>query len=155
MKRIFNVIAAAVVLLCAGAPSYAADIVDTVSADGSFKVFVASLKSTGFIQTLKGPGPYTVFAPTDDAFEKLPPGTWNALSKDKVKLAEVLAYHVIPGKIMVMEVKPGKVKTTQGNSLVLSSDNGKVTVNEANITQSDVVADNGVIHAIDKVVLPE
>ncbi len=155
MKNFLSNIAAAIVLVCVTAPSYAVDIVDTAAADGSFKVFVAALKAAGFTETLKGTGPYTVFAPTDDAFAKLPPGTWDSLSKDKVKLAQVLAHHVIPGKILVAQVKPGKVKTTQGDSLTLRSDNGKVTVNNANITQSDVIADNGVIHAIDQVVLPE
>lgn len=146
---------AAIVLSLAMASSFAADIVDTAATAGSFKVFVAALKTAGFAQTLKSTGPYTVFAPTDDAFAKLPPGTWDVLSKDKVKLAKVLAYHVIPGKVLVAEVKPGKIKSTQGDLLTLRSDNGKVTVNDANITQSDVVADNGVIHAIDTVVLPE
>jgi uncharacterized surface protein with fasciclin (FAS1) repeats len=154
MKIFFNGIAAAM-MLSFGTLSYGADIVDTATTAGTFKVFVAALKTSGFTQTLKNSGPYTVFAPTDEAFAKLPPGTWDALSKDKAKLAQVLAHHVIPGKIMVAEVKPGKVKTAQGDSLTLSSDNGKVTVDNANITQSDVVADNGVIHAIDKVVLPE
>lgn len=134
--------------------AYAADIVDTVAADRSFKTFTTALKTAGFAETLKNSGPYTVFAPTNEAFAKLPPGTWEQLSHDKVKLAKVLAYHVIPGKIMVSEVKPGNVKTTEGNTLKLTSDNGKVTVNDANITQSDLAADNGVIHAIDAVVLP-
>ena len=141
--------------LCVGIPAIAANIVDTATAAGSFKIFVAALKAAGFTESLKNSGPYTVFAPTDEAFSKLPAGTWEALSKDKVKLAQVLAYHIIPGKILITEVKPGKVKTTQGGMLTLTSDNGKVTVNDANITQSDVTADNGVIHAIDTVVLPK
>jgi uncharacterized surface protein with fasciclin (FAS1) repeats len=154
LKKYFSAISLATVL-CVGAGSVlAADIVDTAAADGSFKVFVAALKTAGFAETLKTSGPYTVFAPTDSAFAKLPAGTWDSLLKDKTKLARVLAYHVIPGKMLVTEVKPGKVKTTQGEVLTLTSDNGKVTVNGANVTQSDIAADNGVIHAIDAVALP-
>jgi uncharacterized surface protein with fasciclin (FAS1) repeats len=134
---------------------HAADIVETAATDRSFKIFVTALETAGFAETLRNSGPYTVFAPTNDAFAKLPPGTWEKLSQDKVKLSKVLAYHVIPGKVTVSEVKPGEVKTTQGSTLKLASDNGKVTVNnEANITQSDLAADNGIIHAIDTVVLP-
>ncbi|MDB5762624.1 MAG: fasciclin protein [Herminiimonas sp.] len=155
MKNHYRKVAAIIALSFGIAPVFAADIVDTATAAGTFKVFVAALETAGFKDTLKSSGPYTVFAPTDEAFAKLPAGTWDSLSKDKVKLAQVLAYHVIPGKMMVSEVKPGKVKTTQGGSLTLTSDNGKVTVNDANITQSDVTADNGVIHAIDTVVLPK
>ncbi len=154
MKKIFSGITASIALCFAVGSVFAADIVDTAAKDGSFKIFVAALKSAGFAEALKGTGPYTVFAPTDAAFAKLPAGTWDALSKDKVKLARVLSYHVIPGKVMVTEVKPGKVKTVQGSPLALTSDNGKVTVNNAKITQSDIVADNGVIHAIDTVVMP-
>jgi uncharacterized surface protein with fasciclin (FAS1) repeats len=132
----------------------AADIVDTAATDRSFNTFVTALESTSVASTLKNSGPYTVFAPTNEAFAKLPPGTWENLSKDKEKLKQVLAYHIIPGKITVSEIKPGNVNTTEGHTLKLTSDNGKVTVNEANIIQSDLAADNGVIHAIDAVVLP-
>ena len=116
---------------------FAADIVDTAATDRSFKIFVTALETAGVASTLRNSGPYTVFAPTNDAFAKLPPGTWERISKDKEKLAQVLAYHVIPGKLTVSEIKPGNVKTTQGSPLKLTSDNGKVTVNDANITQSD------------------
>lgn len=143
-------------IFLAGNPAYAsaADLVETADDAKTFKVFVAALKTSGFTETLKNTGPYTVFAPSDEAFAKLPPGTWDALVKDKVKLSRVLSYHVIPGKTMITEVKPGKVKTTQGDMLTLTSDNGKVTVNGANVIQSDLTADNGVIHAIDTVVMP-
>jgi uncharacterized surface protein with fasciclin (FAS1) repeats len=152
-KYCLNIMVTALIAAGTG-PAIAADIVDTATTSGSFKIFVAAVKAAGFNETLKASGPYTVFAPTDEAFGKLPPGTWDAIAKDKVKLSKVLAYHVIPGKVLVAEVKPGKVKTTEGDFLTLKSDNGKVTVNEANVTESDVVADNGVIHAIDAVVLP-
>lgn len=154
MKKFIAGAAATFAWCFAVGTAVAADIVETAAASSTFKVFIAAVKTAGFAEALKGAGPYTVFAPTDEAFTKLPAGTWDALSKDKVKLAHVLSYHVIPGKIMVTEVKPGKVKTIQGDLLSLTSDNGKVTVNNANITQSDIVADNGVIHAIDTVVMP-
>jgi uncharacterized surface protein with fasciclin (FAS1) repeats len=134
---------------------FAADIIETAATTGSFKTFIAAAKTAGLIDTLKSQGPYTVFAPTDDAFAKLPPETWNALMKDKVKLAEVLSHHIVPGKILAAEVKPGPTKTVNGSSITLKSDNGKITVDNANVTQSDVVADNGVIQAIDAVVLPK
>lgn len=155
MKKLIAGIATALVSLVSVPYAFAADIVDTATATGSHKTFVAALKAAGFTETLKSSGPYTVFAPSDEAFAKLPAGTWDALVKDKVKLAQVLAYHVVPGRILVAEVKPGNVKTVQGATLHLASDNGQITVNEAKVTQSDVVADNGIIHAIDTVVLPK
>ncbi|MES2538588.1 MAG: fasciclin domain-containing protein [Pseudomonadota bacterium] len=154
MKKYFSAILLAAALGVGIGPLYAADIVDTAAADGSFKIFVAALKTSGLDKTLKGAGPYTLFAPTDSAFEKLPAGAWERISKDKTRLSRVLAYHVIPGAVLVAEVKPGKTKTIQGESLALTSDNGKVTVNGANVTQSDIAADNGVIHAIDALALP-
>ncbi len=154
MKKLISILAVALATLSGASHVFAADIVDTAVATGSLKTFVAALKAAGFTQALKSSGPYTVFAPSDEAFAKLPTGTWDALIKDKAKLAQVLAYHVVPGKILVAEVKPGNVKTVQGSTLRLASDNGQVTVNDAKITQSDVLADNGIIHAIDAVVLP-
>jgi uncharacterized surface protein with fasciclin (FAS1) repeats len=135
-------------------PVLAGDIVATADDAKTFKVFVSALKKSGLSETLKNSGPYTVFAPSDEAFAKLPKGEWEAITKDKAKLNQVIAYHVIPEKVLVSEVKPGKVKTNQGEALTLTSDNGKVTVNGANVTQSDITADNGVIHAIDMVILP-
>ena len=133
----------------------ASDLVDTAIAAGNLKIFVAAVKTAGLTESLKTPGPYTVFAPSDSAFAKLPPGAWDALVKDKVKLTKVLSYHVIPGKMLVSEVKPGKTKTLQGDLLDLKSDNGLVTVDNATVIESDMVADNGVIHAIDKITLPD
>ncbi len=153
MKKLIPAIAS-IVLVLGIRPAVAEDIVDTAATDGSLKTFVAALKEAGLAETLRNSGPYTVFAPTNDAFEKLPPGTWEQLSKDKVRLAKVLSYHVIPGKVTVAEVKPGKVQTTEGSPVKLTSDNGKVTVNDAKIIQSDLAADNGIIHAIDAVILP-
>ena len=136
-------------------PAIASDVVETAATSGGAKTFAAAAKSSGLSESLKNSGPYTVFAPDDAAFAKLPPDTREALMKDKSKLAHVLAYHVIPGKILVAEVKPGNVKTLEGDTVKLTSDNGKITVNEANVTQSDTEADNGVVHIIDTVVLPK
>lgn len=133
----------------------AADLVETASTSGSFKTFVTAVKAAGMSDTLKNSGPYTVFAPSDSAFNQLPPETLNTLMKDKARLSEMLSHHVIPGKVTVAEVKPGPVKTLQGDTVNLKSDNGKVTVENANVIQSDLLADNGVIHEIDAVVLPE
>lgn len=154
MNRIFRYLAATL-LLAASAASSAADLVDKAATTTNLKIFSAAVKAAGFNETLKGTGPYTVFAPSDEAFSKLPAGSWEALSRDKVKLAAVLAHHVVPGKMLVTEVKPGQIKTTQGDFVTVKSDNGKVTVDQANVIESDVAADNGVIHILDKVVLPE
>lgn len=132
----------------------AANLVETANESRTFKVFVNALKKSGLAETLQNSGPYTVFAPSDEAFGKLPAGTLDALMKDKEKLGKVLSYHVIQGKVLVTEIKPGKTRTLQGEMLTLTSDNGKVTVNGANVTQSDIKADNGIIHEIDALVMP-
>ena len=153
MKRSCAAIAAAIALLTAGPGATAADLVETATTSGSFKTFLAAANAAGMTETLKKSGPYTVFAPSDSAFNQLPPGTVDSLMKDKAKLAEILSHHVIPGKVTVADVKPGKVQTLQGDTVTLKSDNGKVTVDNANVIQSDLMADNGVIHEIDAVVL--
>jgi uncharacterized surface protein with fasciclin (FAS1) repeats len=153
MKRLLAAFASTIVFALGTSNVYAADIIETVSTAGTFKTFLAAMKVTGFTETLKNTGPYTVFAPSDAAFEKLPPGTLKTLLSDKAQLARVLAHLVIPGKVLVAEVKPGKVKTLEGDLLDITSDNGMVTVDDAQVTQSDIVADNGVIHEIDTVVL--
>jgi uncharacterized surface protein with fasciclin (FAS1) repeats len=112
------------------------------------------LQAAGLIDTLKGPGPFTVFAPTDDAFAKIPKADLDALLKDKAKLTAVLTYHVVPGKVMAKDVKAGKVKTVQGSELTIGTTGG-VTVDAAKVTKTDIIADNGVIHVIDSVVLPK
>ena len=131
----------------------AADIVDTAIAAGTFKTLAVALEAAGLVETLKGAGPFTVFAPTDAAFSKVPQEQLEALLKDKAKLTAVLTYHVVPGKVMSGDVRDGMVKTVQGSSLNLSTMGG-VKVNQANVTAVDIVADNGVIHVIDSVVLP-
>jgi uncharacterized surface protein with fasciclin (FAS1) repeats len=152
---IFQTITAGAVLLLSTTFASAANIVETVNDAKTFKTFIAALKKAGLTETLQNSGPYTVFAPSDEAFAKLPPGSLDALMKDKEKLNKLLSYHVIQGKFLVTEIKPGKAKTLQGDTLTLTSDNGKVTVNDANVTQSDLNADNGVVHAIDTVIMPQ
>ena len=136
------------------APAWAADIVDTAVKAGSFKTLAAALTAAGLVDTLKGPGPFTVFAPTDAAFAKIPKAKLDALLKDKDKLTAVLTYHVVPGKVMAADVKAGKVKTVQGSELTVSTKGG-VKVDKAKVTKTDIVADNGVIHVIDTVLMPK
>ncbi len=132
----------------------AKDIVDTAVAAGTFKTLATALQAAGLVETLKGKGPFTVFAPTDEAFAKIPKADLDALLKDKAKLTAVLTYHVVSGKVMAKDVKAGKVKTVQGSELTLATAGG-VTVNGAKVVAADIVADNGVIHVIDTVVLPK
>ncbi len=131
-----------------------ADIVDTAVAAGSFTTLVAAVKAAGLVDTLKGAGPFTVFAPTDDAFKKLPAGTVEGLLADVPKLTQVLTYHVVPGAVMSSDITgPISPATVQGGTLKIDPSQG-VKVNDATVTQADIKADNGVIHAIDTVLLP-
>jgi uncharacterized surface protein with fasciclin (FAS1) repeats len=135
----------------------AADIVDTAVA-GKFKTLVAALKAADLVDTLKGPGPFTVFAPTDAAFAKLPPGTLETLLKpeNKAKLQSILTYHVVSGKVMSGDVvKLDSAKTVEGGSLTIKTMNGGVMVNNARVVKADIAASNGVIHVIDTVLLPQ
>ncbi len=134
--------------------AHAKDIVDTAVAAGSFKTLATALGAAGLVDTLKGPGPFTVFAPTDAAFAKIPKADLDALLKDKAKLTAVLTYHVVPGKVMAADVKAGKVKTVQGSEITVSTKGG-VKVDSANVTATDIMADNGVIHVIDSVIMPK
>lgn len=132
----------------------AKDIVDTALAAGNFKTLSAALKAADLVPTLKGKGPFTVFAPTDAAFAKIPKSDLDALLKDKARLQAVLTYHVVSGKVMSTELKPGNVKTVQGSNLMVSTVGGAM-VNDAKVVAADVAADNGVIHAIDTVLMPK
>ena len=132
----------------------AKDIVDTAVAAGSFKTLATALTAAGLIDTLKGPGPFTVFAPTDAVFAKIPKADLDALLKDKAKLTAVLTYHVVPGKVMAADVKAGKVKTVQGSEITVKTTGG-VMVDGAKVTATDIAADNGVIHVIDSVIMPK
>lgn len=142
--------------LMAGSAS-AADIVDTAVA-GKFNTLVAAVKAAGLVDTLKGPGPFTVFAPTDEAFAKLPAGTLESLlmPENKAKLQSILTYHVVPGKVMGQDaMKLSSAKTVAGQSITIKSVNGGVTVDDAHVTKADISASNGVIHVIDSVILPK
>ncbi len=134
------------------------DIVDTAVAAGSFKTLAAALDAAGLVATLKGPGPFTVFAPTDAAFAKLPAGTLDNLLKpeNKAQLASILTYHVVSGKVLAADVvKLKSAKTVQGQSVKIAVTGGKVSVDGANVTATDIAASNGVIHVIDAVILPK
>ncbi|HNQ88284.1 MAG TPA: fasciclin domain-containing protein [Verrucomicrobiota bacterium] len=133
------------------------DIVAVASEAGSFKTLVAAVKAAGLVETLQGKGPFTVFAPTDQAFAKLPAGTLDDLLKpqNKGKLKDILLYHVVPGKVMAADVKTMKAKTAGGKELSIKVEGGKVTVDNAKVVKTDVPAKNGVIHVIDTVVLPK
>ena len=148
-------LAAGVALALITSVASAADIVETAISAGQFKTLVTALQEANLVDTLKGDGPFTVFAPTDAAFAKLPAGALDALVKDKDKLAAVLTYHVVPGKVMAAQVKPGKVKTVQGESLNVSTQGGSVMVDNAKVLKTDIGASNGVIHVIDTVILPK
>lgn len=130
------------------------DIVDTAVGAGSFGTLVAAVKAAGLVETLKGKGPFTVFAPTDEAFAKLPAGTVDGLLKDIPKLKQILTYHVVAGKVMAADVvKLKSAKTVEGSELKIDTSHG-VKVNDSTVTTPDVAADNGVIHVIDTVLLP-
>jgi uncharacterized surface protein with fasciclin (FAS1) repeats len=132
------------------------DIVAVASSAGSFNTLVAAVKAAGLVETLQGPGPFTVFAPTDEAFAKLPKGTVEDLLKpeNKEKLVAILTYHVVAGKVMAADVKTMKAKTVNGKELDVKVADGAVTVDKAKVVKTDVAASNGVIHVIDTVVLP-
>lgn len=150
MKRLIAVTTLALTAVAVQAK----DIVDTAVAAGDFKTLAVALEKAGLIDTLKGKGPFTVFAPTDAAFAKVPKKDLDALLADKSKLAAVLTYHVVPGSVMAKDIKAGTVKTVQGSDLTVSTSAG-VKVDGANVVKADIVADNGVIHVIDSVVLPK
>jgi uncharacterized surface protein with fasciclin (FAS1) repeats len=148
--------------LCAADPPSSKDkpkdIVDTAVAAGNFKTLATALKSADLVKTLKGKGPFTVFAPTDEAFAKLPKGTVEDLLKpeNKKKLAGILTYHVVPGNVLAADViKLSKAKTVQGSEVTITVKDGKVMVDNANVTATDIKCTNGVIHVIDAVILPK
>ncbi len=157
MKKVFSSALIASTLIAGSLftmSAEAADIVDTAIAAGSFKTLATALQAAGLVETLKGKGPFTVFAPTDEAFAKIPKADLDALLKDKAKLQAVLTYHVVAGKVMAKDVKAGNVKTVQGGDIKITTANG-VMVNNAKVVATDVAADNGVIHVIDTVILPK
>ncbi len=161
MKKVFKIATISLMSMFLMSPGLIAgdhktkDIVDTAVAAGSFNTLVAAVKAAGLVDTLKSPGPFTVFAPSDEAFAKLPEGTVEALLKDTAKLTAILTYHVVPGKMMAADVLARKsLNTVQGQSLEITMGDGAM-VDGARILKTDIVTSNGVIHVIDSVVLPE
>ena len=153
MKIVSRFIAGAA-LAASASFAFAADIVDTAVSAGQFKTLVKAVQAAGLVDTLKGPGPFTVFAPTDAAFAKLPAGTLEALLADKQKLAGILTYHVVPGKLMAADVLAAReLQTAQGGSLAVDTSKG-ARIGAANIVLTDITTSNGVIHVIDTVLLP-
>jgi uncharacterized surface protein with fasciclin (FAS1) repeats len=138
------------------APAFAqeADIVDTAIAAGNFTTLVAAVEAAGLVETLKGEGPFTVFAPTDEAFAALPEGTVEGLLADPEALAAILTYHVVPGAVMSTDLSDGMTATTVNGADITIGTEGGVTVNDANVVTADIEASNGVIHVIDAVILP-
>ena len=162
MKRIYGIICCALLLtLSFSSTAFAQstkDIVDTAVAAGNFKTLAAALKAAGLVDTLKGPGPFTVFAPTDEAFAKLPAGTVENLLKpeNKQKLISILTYHVVAGKVMANEVvKLHEAKTVNGQDVKIMVEGGKVMADNANVVKTDILCTNGIIHVIDTVLLPQ
>ncbi len=143
------------VLSIAAFSAQAKDIVDTAVDAGKFTTLATALKAAGLVDTLKGPGPFTVFAPTDEAFAKIPKADLDALLADKAKLTKVLTYHVVPGKVLAADVKSGKVATVEGTKLMVKAKKSGVTIDKSNVTSTDIMADNGVIHVIDTVLMPK
>jgi uncharacterized surface protein with fasciclin (FAS1) repeats len=134
------------------------DIVDTAVAAGSFQTLAKALDAAGLVETLKGEGPFTVFAPTDEAFAKLPAGTLDELLKpeNKAKRVSILTYHVVPGKVLASQVvKLNSAKTVNGQDLTISTEGGAVMVNDAKVVKTDILCSNGVIHVVDTVLLPK
>ncbi|MDF1717534.1 MAG: fasciclin domain-containing protein [Antarcticimicrobium sp.] len=160
LRRTFMSIATAAAMTAgtaAFAGGHSKDIVDTAVSAGSFTTLVAAVQAAGLVETLKGEGPFTVFAPTDDAFAALPEGTVENLLKpeNKDQLTAILTYHVVPGKVMSTDLSNNMMAATvQGGDVTIMTEGG-VTVNGANVTTADVMASNGVIHVIDQVILPK
>ena len=160
LNKCFNIVAIAVIALSVSigaASATSKNIVETAVQSGKFNTLVAALKAAGLVNTLNGKGPFTVFAPSDTAFSKLPTGTVDGLLKpeNKAKLVSILAYHVIPGKIMSGDIAGKKisVKTVQGSEISVDAMYG-VKINDSNVASADIAATNGVIHVIDKVLMP-
>ena len=160
LNKCFNIVSIAVIALSVSigaASATSKNIVETAVQSGKFNTLVAALKAAGLVNTLNGKGPFTVFAPSDTAFSKLPAGTVDGLLKpeNKAKLVSILAYHVIPGKVMSGDIAGKKisVKTVQGSEISVDAMYG-VKINDSNVVSADIAATNGVIHVIDKVLIP-
>ncbi len=157
MKKQLSVIACTLMLAASGFAGSAADIVDTAAGAGQFNTLVAAVKAAGLVETLKGSGPFTVFAPTDEAFAKLPAGTVESLlqPENKDKLVAILTYHVVAGKVMAADVvKLSNAKTVQGQNVKIRANSTGVMVDGAKVVKTDIETSNGVIHVIDSVIMP-
>lgn len=155
MHKIAPLIAtAALVLAGCASTSAPVSIADTTAKTPSLSTLNKLIGDAGLTDTLRGAGPYTVFAPTDEAFKAVPAKTLESLAQDKEQLKAVLMYHVVPGKVVAADIKSGKTKTAQGADVVVAKAGGFVTVEEALVTQADVPASNGVVHVIDRVLIP-
>ena len=155
---VIGVVTAFLTASAAQAQSSTKDIVDTAVAAGSFTTLAKALQAADLVETLKGKGPFTVFAPTDDAFSKLPKGTLEDLLKpaNKAKLRRILSYHVVPGKVAAADVvKLTSAKAVSGDTIDIKASGGSVMVEESHVVKTDIAASNGVIHVIDSVMLPE
>ena len=153
-----GVVALAMATSVATAADNKSDIVDTAGGAGNFNTLVTAVKAAGLVDTLKGPGPFTVFAPTDEAFARLPAGTVQDLLKpeNKSKLVAILTYHVVPGKVMSKDIagKKTMVKSVEGSEIAVDATNG-VQIDDAKVVKADIETSNGVIHVIDKVIMPK
>jgi uncharacterized surface protein with fasciclin (FAS1) repeats len=156
IRRIFIALSTTAALATSAfAAGHSKDIVDTAVDAGSFTTLVAAVEAAGLVETLKGDGPFTVFAPTDEAFAALPAGTVEGLLEDPEALAAILTYHVVPGKVMSTDLSNNMMATTVNGADVTIMTEGGVTVNGANVVTADIEASNGVIHVIDAVILPQ
>lgn len=152
MKGLYLLIAS---VAAYASPVYADDLIKTAERSLEMQTFVTAMNNAGMADVFKNKGPFTVFAPSDAAFNRLPSAVKESLVADKEAAAKLVSDHVVQGKILVTEIKPGKTRTIDGSTITLTSDNGLVKIDGASVIQSDLVADNGVIHIIDTVVLPE
>jgi uncharacterized surface protein with fasciclin (FAS1) repeats len=156
MNRLATLIPAALILAaCAGQPlSAPVSVADTIAREPQLSTLSGLVQKAGLAETLKGPGPFTVFAPTNEAFNEVPAGTMDALSHDPAMLKAVLGYHVVPARLMAADVTNSKAKTTQGANLELAKAGGFVTVEDAMVQTADITATNGVVHTVDRVLMP-
>ena len=160
MKKFFVAALALVMLLAGALPTLAQgeqNIVEIAAGDDRFETLVTAVQAAGLVETLQRDGPFTVFAPTDDAFAALPDGTLEALLADTDTLTKILTYHVVPGKVMAADVvglNGQEAATVQGENVMVKVDGGNVMINDANVIITDIEASNGIIHVIDKVIIP-
>jgi uncharacterized surface protein with fasciclin (FAS1) repeats len=155
LKSLKLIVAGGLAALSAGIAAANNTIVDVAAGNPQFSTLVKAVKAAGLVDTLKSTGPFTVFAPTDAAFAKLPAGTLDKLIANPDQLKAILTYHVVPASVKAADVKPGMVKTANGKSFNVAVNGGKVMVDGANVVATDVMASNGVIHVIDSVILPK